>query len=125
MGDQIKVRFRVEYKGEEDDVDTPHPISVDMQRGSSIVDLLGNAAHFHSDFGFTTRYIKGVGDVVTSLCTILNEGDYRWVFYSPAQHCLPDPIGKCKLTIGQEVVARYEKIEDCRDDQKKQTGIIH
>ena len=49
MGDQIKVRFRVEYKGEEDDVDTPHPISVDMQRGSSIVDLLGNAAHFHSE----------------------------------------------------------------------------
>eukprot|EP00794_Sanderia_malayensis_P020140 gene20140-22113_t len=123
----IRVRFRIEYKGNRDDVDTPHPMTIELPHGSSIIDLLNNATHLHSNFGFTTFYKPQVhGDVVTSMCSILNdeEPDMRWIFYSPAQHCLDKLPGHVKLTIGEEIVARYEKLEDFREDQKTQLGLL-
>ena len=49
MPGTMRVRFRVEYKGENDDVDIPAPLSVEMDEGSTIIDLLENAARFHQE----------------------------------------------------------------------------
>jgi len=126
MSGNIRIRFRIEYKGERDDVETPHPITVDLTKGSSIIDLLNSATHFHAEFAFTSRYIHGVGDVVGSLCSIINDEEpgFRWIFYSPAAHCIDTVPSHARLTTGEEVVARYEKLEDNREDQHAQLGLL-
>ena len=50
MGETFRVKFRVEYKGKRNDVDTPHPLSVELDDGSTIIDLLRNAARFHQEY---------------------------------------------------------------------------
>eukprot|EP00112_Aurelia_sp_Birch-Aquarium-sp1_P015650 Seg3491.1 transcript_id=Seg3491.1/GoldUCD/mRNA.D3Y31 product="hypothetical protein" protein_id=Seg3491.1/GoldUCD/D3Y31 len=124
MSGTIRVKFRVEYKGESEDVETPHPIDVEMDDGSTVIDLLSNASRFHNAFGFTSRYIPGVGDVVTSFNNLFNdeEPNMRWIFYSPASMSLHQPLGKVKLSAGDEVVARYERLQD-REDQLIQLGL--
>ena len=45
MADTIFVRLRVEYKGPDKDVDTPAPVSVQLAKGSTVLDLLNMAEH--------------------------------------------------------------------------------
>lgn len=46
----MRVRVRLEYKGEKDDVELPGPLSVELDEGSTIIDLLRNAARFHQEY---------------------------------------------------------------------------
>ena len=50
MSGTMRVRFRVEYKGSNEDVDIPAPLSVEMDEGSTVIDLLRNAARFHQEY---------------------------------------------------------------------------
>ena len=61
---------------------------------------------------------------MTSFNNLFNdeEPDMRWIFYSPASTSLHLPLGKVKLSAGDEVVARYERLQD-RDDQLIQLGL--
>lgn len=49
MAGTVKVRFRLEYKGQNEDIETPHPLSVEVSEGSNIMELLRNAARFHQE----------------------------------------------------------------------------
>ena len=46
----------------------------------------------------------------------------RWIFYSPANTRLHRPLGKVRLSSGDEVVAKYEEFMG-REDQLIQLGL--
>lgn len=76
----------------------------------------------YSRYDFSSRHIKGFGEVVTSLCGLFNdsEANKAWFFYSPPNTIIETALSKFQLTSGMEVVARFE--EFTREDQKFQVN---
>ena len=76
-------------------------------------------------YAFLTKHVAGVGDVVTSVSNMFNDDEpgMSWIFYSPHDRPLSKPLGRVRLTAGDEVVARYELRCEEREDQKIQLGL--